>query len=101
MDAFRIENRALSESLNELPDETLSPVGVSPRRWYWPWADATILAAVLALGSSVVARIDELRIPSELEWFNPFSIDGLMNLIFNLSYYFAHGGTTMLADYAA
>ena len=56
---------------------------------------------MLALGSIVVARIDQLRIPSALEWFNPFSTDGLMNLIFNLSCYFAHGGTAMLADYAA
>lgn len=101
VDALRAENRALSESLNELPNETLSPVGVSPRRWSWSWTEVTILAAVLALGSVVVARIDQLRIPSALEWFNPFSTDGLMNLIFNLSYYFAYGGTAMLADYAA
>jgi len=101
VDALRAENRALSDSLNELPDETLSPMGVSSRRWSWPWADATILAAVLALGSIVVAWIDKLSVPSALEWINPFSTDGLMNLIFNLSYYFAHGGTAMLADYAA
>ena len=101
VNALRAENRSLSESLNELPDETLSPMGFSPHRWSWSWGDVTILAAVLVLGSIVVAWIDKLNIPSALEWANPFSTDGAMNLIFNLSYYFAHGGTAMLADYAA
>ena len=101
VDALRVENRALSESLNELPDEILSPMGVSSRRWSWPWGDVAILAAVLVLGSIVVHWLDTLSIPSALEWFNPFSTDGLMNMLFDLSYYFAHGDTAMLADYAA
>ena len=99
VDALRAENRALSESLNELPEETISPVSFPLRRW--SWRDLTMLAAVLALGSIVVPWIDKLTIPSALEWLNPLSTDGLMSLIFNLSYYFAHGGTAMLADYAA
>jgi hypothetical protein len=99
VDALRAENRALSESLNELSEETISPVSFPLRRW--SWRDLTILAAVLALGSIVVPWIDKLTIPSALEWLNPLSTDGLMSLIFNLSYYFAHGGTAMLADYAA
>ncbi len=101
VDALRAENRVLSESLNELPEETISPVDFSPRRWSWGWGDLGIMAAVLALGSIAVPWIERLSIPAALEWFNPFSTDGLMNLIFNLSYYFAHGGTAMLADYAA
>ena len=101
VNALRAENRALSESLNELPEEAISPVSFSPRRWSWHWGDLTILGVVLALGSIVVPWIDKLSTPSALEWFNPFSTDGLMNLIFDLSYYFAHGGTAMLADYAA
>ena len=100
-DALRAENCVLSESLSELAEETLNPVDFSPQRWSWSWADATILATALALGSIVVGWIDTLGIPSELEWFNPFSTDRLMSLIFNLSYYFAHGGTAMLGDYAA
>jgi hypothetical protein len=44
--------------------------------------------------------IDELSIPEALAWLNPFSTSGLTNLIFNLFYYFAQGGTAMLADYA-
>jgi hypothetical protein len=99
--ALRAENRTLSESLNELPEEKTVPVGFSPRRWSWRWSDLAVLAAVLALGSIVVRWIDTLSIPSALEWFNPFSTDGLMNMVFNLSYYFAHGGAAMLADYAA
>ncbi len=59
------------------------------------------MAAVLALGSIVAAWINELSIPEALQWLNPFSVSGRTNLIFNLSYYFAHGGTAMLADYAA
>jgi len=55
---------------------------------------------VLALASMVFLWIDELRIPQALEWLNPFSLSGLANLIFNVSYYFAHGGAAMLDDYA-
>jgi anti-sigma factor RsiW len=38
VDALRAENRVLSESLNELPEEAASPVGFSPQRWSWGWA---------------------------------------------------------------
>jgi len=65
------------------------------------WGDLAALAAVLALVANFLAWIDKLKIPEALEWLNPFSTNGLTNLIFNLSYYFAHGGTAMLADYAA
>jgi len=101
VDALRAENRVLSESLQELPEEAISPVGFTPVRRSWGWGDLTIIAAVLALGSIIVPWIDTPSIPSALEWFNPLSTDGLTNLVFNLSYYFAQGGTAMLADYAA
>lgn len=101
VNALRAEGRALTESLNELPEEMLSPAGFAPRRSSWRWGDLTILAAVLAVGSIVVAWIDKLSIPSVLESFNPFSTDGLISLVFDLSYYFAHGGIAMLTDYAA
>jgi hypothetical protein len=58
-----------------------------------------VVVTVLALGSAV--WINELSIPEALQWLNPFSVSGRANLFFNLSYYFAHGGTAMLADYAA
>src|SRR5215472_16357402 len=101
VDALRAENCALSESLNELPEERISPVSFPLPLRRWSWRDLTLLAAVLTLGSIVVPWIDKLTIPSALEWLNPLSTDGLMSLIFNLSYYLAHGGTAMLADYAA
>jgi len=63
--------------------------------------DLAILAVVLALGSIISGWFDELSIPAALEWFNPFSVSGRTNLTFQLLYYFAHGGTPMLADYAA
>lgn len=98
VDALRAENRVLGESLHELAEE---PAPARRGRRSWVWGDLATLAAVLALGSISSAWIDRLRIPEGLEWFNPFSTSGLMNLIFNFSYYFAHGGTAMLADYAA
>ena len=101
LDALRAENRVLSESLQELPEEAASPAGFSRLRWSWAWGDLAIMAAVLALGSIVSAWIDELSIPAALQWLNPFSVSGRTNLIFNLSYYFANGGTAMLAEYAA
>ncbi len=101
VDALRAENRVLGESLHELPEEAADPVGFPRLRLSRVWGDLAALAAVLALVSVFSAWVDKLRIPEALEWLNPFSADGLTNLIFNLSYYFAHGGTAMLADYAA
>ncbi len=101
VDALRAENHVLRESLNELPEEAASPAVFSPLRWSWGSGDLAILVAVLALGSIFSSWFDELSIPSALEWFNPFSQSGRMNLIFQLSYYVTHGGTAVLADYAA
>ena len=101
LDALRAENRALSESLQELPEEAASPAGSSREPWSLGWGDVAVVAGVLALGSIVVPWIDELSIPQALQWLNPFSVSGRTNLLFNLSYYFAHGGTAMLSDYAA
>jgi cytoskeletal protein CcmA (bactofilin family) len=101
VDALRAENRVLGESLHELPEEAASQMGFPRLRLSRVWGDLAALAGVLALVSIVSAWVDKLRIPEVLEWLNPFSTNGLTNLIFNLSYYFAHGGTAMLADYAA
>ncbi len=102
VDALRAENRVLSESLNELPEETASLAReFSPRRWSWGWGDLAILAALLVLGSIISGWFNELYIPAALDWFNPFSTNGRTNLIFHFFDYFAHGGTAMLADYAA
>ncbi len=100
VDALRAENRVLSESLHELPEEAASTASFSPLRWSWVWRDMALMAALLALGSIISVWFDELSIPAALEWFNPFSPSGFTNLMFNLSYYFAHGGTAMLTEYA-
>ena len=101
LDALRAENRVLSESLQELPEEAASPAGFPRLPRSLAWSDLAVVGAVLALGSIVVPWIDDLSIPGALQWLNPFSLSGRSNLIFNLSYYFAHGGTAMLSDYAA
>ncbi len=101
VDELRIESRVLSESLRELPEEAASPDVFSAWRMSSAWGDLAAMAAVLALGSIVLVVIDELKVPQALEWFNPFSLNGLTNLMFNVSDYFAHGGTAMLTEYAA
>ena len=101
LDALRAENRVLSESLQELPEEASLPAGASPSAWSFPWTDVAVVAAVLALGSFVASWINELSIPEALQWLNPLSFDANTNVIFNLSYYFANGGTAMLVDYVA
>ncbi len=101
LDALRAENRVLSESLQELPEEADSLAGISRLPESLAWGDVAIVAAVLALGSIVVPWINGLSIPEALQWLNPFSLSGRTNLIFNLTYYFANGGTAMLSDYAA
>jgi Putative zinc-finger len=101
VDALRAENRLLSESLQELPEETPSPAGFAHRHRSWVWGDLAVLAAVLALGSITSMWFDGLSIPAALEWFNPFSASGRTNLLFTLFDQFASGGTAMLTDYAA
>ncbi len=101
VDALRAENRVLSESLQELPEEAASPAGFSHLRRSWVWGDLAVLAAVLALGSMSSIWLGGVSIPAELEWFNPFSASGRTNLLFSLFDYFATGGTAMLTDYAA
>ena len=101
LDALRAENRVLSESLQELPEEAASLAGFSRLPRSLAWGDLAVVAAVLALGSIVVPCINEMSIPDALQWLNPFNLSGRTNLIFNLTYYFANGGTAMLSDYAA
>src|SRR5271166_4670202 len=101
LDALRAENRVLSESLQELPEEAASPASLPRLPGSFTWGALAVVAAVLALGSIVVPWIDELSIPDALQWLDPFSLSGRTNLISKLSYYFAHGETAMVADYAA
>ena len=101
VDALRAENRVLSESLRELPEEAASPESFSRWRGSRVWGDLVVVAGLLSLGWIVSVWVDELRIPEALKWLNPFSITGLTNLTFNLPYYLAHGGTAMLTEYAA
>jgi hypothetical protein len=98
---MRVENRVLSESLQELPEEAVSPADMPPSSWSWGWGEASVVAALLALGLIVVPWINEMSIPAALQWLNPFGVSGRTNVIFNISYFFANGGTSMLADYAA
>jgi len=102
LDALRAENRALSESLQELSEEAAALPAELPRLSpSLAWGDIAVVAVVLALGSIIAGRIDLPSIPEGLQWLNPFNVSGRTNLIFNLSYYVAQGGTAMLADYAA
>ncbi|MFZ3213083.1 MAG: zf-HC2 domain-containing protein, partial [Terriglobales bacterium] len=100
LDALRAENRVLSESLSELSEEAASPVAFSRLRLSRVWRDLAVMAVLLALGSIFSGWFDQLGIPGALEWVNPFSRSGLTNLVFNVSDYFAHGGTAMLNEYA-
>src|SRR5271157_2831268 len=101
LDALRAENRVLSESLQELPEEAPRPAAFPRMPGSLAWGDVALVTALLALGSIVVPWIEELSVPEALQWLNPFSLSGRTNLIFNLFNYFAQGGTAMLSDYAA
>src|ERR1700747_234460 len=80
LDALRVENRVLSESLQELSEEPASPTGFPRLPWSLAWRDVAVVAAVLALASSVAAWINTLSIPEALQWLNPFSLSGGSNL---------------------
>ncbi len=101
LDTLRVESSVLSESLQELPEEEAGLVGFSSSPRSLGWGDVVIVAAVLAVGSIFVGWIDKVSIPDALQWLNPFSLSGRTNLLFNLSYYVANGGTAMLSEYAA
>jgi hypothetical protein len=100
VDALRAENRLLSESLQELPEDAASPANFFPRRSSWR-GDLAMMAGILTVGSVISMWFDRLSIPATLEWLNPFSPSGGTDLMFNLSYYFAREGSAMLTDYAA
>src|SRR6266513_469639 len=59
VDALRAENRVLSESLQDLPEEAASPAGFS-HLGSRVWGDLAVLAAVLALGSIGLIWFNEL-----------------------------------------
>ncbi len=101
MDALRLENRVLTEILNELSEDAPSRVHASRLQWSKVWRDLAVVAVVLALGSIFSRWFDQMEIPGALDWVNPFSLSGLTNLVFNVSDYFAHGGIAMLTEYAA
>lgn len=101
VDALRAENRVLSESLHELPEEAPSLARAPRSGWSWLWGDLAVLGALLTLGSVVSAWINRLEVPGAVEWFNPFSLGGVTSLLFNLSDYLVNGGTAMLTEYAA
>jgi cytoskeletal protein CcmA (bactofilin family) len=101
VNALRLENRVLSESLCELQDDVAIRESSSRLGWLWRWGALAVVAAMFALGSIVSVWLDELRVPEALEWLDPFSLSGRTNLGFHLSYYFAHGGMDMLVNYAA
>ena len=99
LDALLAENRVITESLQELPEQAASPAEFPSLPWSVGWGEVVVVAAVLALVSAV--WINELSIPEALQWLNPFSISGRTNLLLNLSYYAVRGGPAMLTDYAA
>jgi cytoskeletal protein CcmA (bactofilin family) len=102
LDALRGENRLLSQSLQELPEEAAAiPAELPDLSPSLAWADVAVVAMMLAVGSIVASWMDLLSLPEGLQWLNPFNLSGRTNLIFNVSYYFAQGGTAMLTDYVA
>lgn len=101
VDALRAENRVLSESLQQLPEEVPGLARFPRSGWSWLWGDLAVLAALLTLGSVVSAWINRLEVPGAVEWLNPFSLGGVTSLLFNLSDYLVNGGTAMLTEYAA
>lgn len=101
VDVLRTENRVLSESLHELPEEAARTTELSRARRSWVWGDLAAVAGVLTIGSIIFVWWNELSIPAWVQWFDPFTLSGLTNLMFSLSDYFARGGMAMLTEYAA
>ena len=101
VEALRAENRVLAEFLRELPEEAVNLARFPRQRWSWVWGDLAVLTAVLVLGSIISVCWDQISIPVVVEWFNPFTPSGFTSLMFNVSDYFARGGTAMLTEYAA
>ena len=102
LDALRAENRVLSESLQELPEEATIPAGFSR----WPrsvaWGDVAVVAAVLAEGAIVVPWINEAERPRSAALVKSFQRKrrhepDLQPFLITLQ----TGGTAMLSDYVA
>ena len=63
LDALSAENRVLSESLQELPEEAAVLAKLPHLSPSWAWGDVALVAMVLALGSIMASWMDLLTLP--------------------------------------
>ena len=94
VEALRAENRFLLAALEE-PEELAAPAPTRPLDLVW--TAVTVLAA--AAGLQVAANwVSGAGVPSGMEWLNPMSLSGQMNLLFGTLFYLVREGATMLVS---
>ena len=94
VESLRAENRFLLAALEE-PEEVVTPAPTRPLDLVW--TAVAVLAA--AAGLQVAANwVSGVGVPSGMEWLNPMSLSGQMNLLFGTLFYLVREGATMLVS---
>lgn len=95
VEALRAENQLLAELVQEAGTEP-EPAAVRPAR---PldilWTGLAVLVAAVGL-EAIVNWVSEASAPASMDWFNPLSLPGQLNLFFTALFYFLQEGVSML-----
>ena len=94
VEALRAENRFLAAALEE-PEEVAAPAPTRPLDLVW--TAVAVLAAAAGL-QVAVNWVGGASAPTGMEWLNPLSLSGQMNLLFGTLFYLVREGATMLVS---
>jgi anti-sigma factor RsiW len=94
VEALRAEHRLLLAALEE-PEEVAAPAPTRPLDLLWTAVAVLAAAAGLQVAAGWVSGGD---IPSGMEWLNPLSLSGQLNLLFGTLFYLVREGATMLVS---
>lgn len=92
VEALRAENRLLSSVLEQREEQ---PAPVATRTRDIAWTALAVFAAAAGL-RAVFDWVKGAEPPVAVEWLNPFSLSGQLNLFFNTLFYFVREGAAML-----
>lgn len=94
-DALRAENQLLAEMVQEAGVEPQGVMARPARPLDILWTALAVLVAAVGL-EGLFGWVSEASPPASVEWFNPLSLAGQLNLFFTALFYFIQEGVTML-----
>lgn len=95
VDGLRAENQLLAEMVQEAGVEPQGVMARPARPLDILWTALAVLVAAVGL-EGLFGWVSEASPPASVEWFNPLSLAGQLNLFFTALFYFIQEGVTML-----